>query len=161
MHWSKHLSSICFVLMRTNKDICYKIVFIYHVYLNQIVLTGWLPEKYVIIIFRNTHQILFNNFWFARTSIKTTKNIKMQFPDIIRALWWQLASVCKFNCWKMTLKNSIKNTRHIFTLNDSFFTWIMSLMRWKNRQQLLKQHLLLHVLLLAVVVETNILLKYT
>ena len=147
--------------MRTNKDICYKIVFIYLVYLNQIVLTGWLPEKICYYYFHNTHPILFNKFWFARTSIKTTKNIKMQFPDIIRALWWQLASVCKFNCWKMTLKNSIKNTRHIFTLNDSFFTWIMSLMRWKNRQQLLKQHLLLHALLLAVVVETNILLKYT
>ena len=94
-------------------------------------------------------------------ALKPHKNIKMQFPDIIRALWWQLASVCKFNCWKMTLKNSIKNTRHIFTLNDSFFTWIMSLMSWKNRQQLLKQHLLLHARLLAVVVETNILLKYT
>ena len=147
--------------MRTNKDICYEIVFIYHVYLNQIVLTGWLPAKICYYYFHNTHPILFNKFWFARTSIKTTKNIKMQFSDIIRALWWQLASVCKFNCWKMTLKNSIKNTRHIFTLNDSFFTWIMSLMRWKNRQQLLKQHLLLHALLLAVVVETNILLKYT
>ena len=135
MDWCKNLSSIC------SPADC--------------------QQKYVIIIFHNTHPILFNKFWFARTSIKTTKNIKMQFPDIIRALWWQLASVCKFNCWKMTLKNSIKNTRHIFTLDDSFFTWIMSLMSWKNRQQLLKQHLLLHALLLTVVVETNILLEYT